>query len=91
MPSHHHTILVISLHCQDFSSLCLALCYLFSARDIEVLQKPKLRAAHEEVVIGQELEFARFQVIPHVMEFNPLIVINVQMLFLGNGKHGLIL
>ena len=91
MTGAHNSILRVLLHASRLTSARLALGDFLAACYIQILEKSQFGGRAKKIVVRQVLKNSWFDNISHLMQFNALRVVDIEVLFLSNSKHILIL
>jgi hypothetical protein len=91
MPRANDSILLIGLHAGGLTFSSFTFSDFFSVGDIQVLEITQLSSCAKQEMIRQELKQAWFVDISHLVQFDTLRIIHVQVLFLSNSEHVFIL
>jgi hypothetical protein len=85
------SILLIGLHAGGLTFSSFTFSDFFSVGDIQVLEITQLSSCAKQEMIRQELKQAWLVDISHLVQFDTLRIIHVQVLFLSNSEHVFIL
>ena len=91
MASEHDSIHPVLPHAGWRSPFSFSFCHNLAHRDIEPLEVTPLVTRHQQEVEWQKVHDQRLCMITHAVQLNSLMIVDVQVLALSNGKHVVVL